>query len=71
MDEVSTGRSNWSVELSPLQRLTLTRTHPTRWAAARWLAPPIPSSVRRLLTPGFYRRMQMLVLRMQQRLWAG
>ena len=71
MDEVSTLRANWSVGLSPLQRLMLTRTHPTRLAAARWLAPTIPSSVRRLLTPGFYERMQMLVLRMRQRLLAG
>ncbi len=71
MDEVSTLRATWSVMLSPIQRFVLTRTHPTRRAAARWLAPAIPSSVRRLLTPGFYRRMQMLALRMRQRLRAG
>jgi hypothetical protein len=58
------------VELSPLQRLALTRTHPARRAAARWLAPAIPASVRRLLTFDFYGRMQTLAQRMQQRLRA-
>lgn len=68
MDEVSAIRESWESTLRPARRWLLTRRSRTLRQLTRRFAPEVPRPLQRVLTEGFYRRMQKLALLMQQRL---
>ena len=68
MDEVSAIRERWEAALSPARRWLLTRRSSALRQFTRRFAPEVPEPLQRVLTEGFYRRMQKLALLMRQRL---